>query len=79
MDGTINDEVLENYSKIKIYPIRIDSEETLAREIARIANIALTLGYRLEEENRLLTRAEAYEQVSHSASLLKGILEFVKR
>ena len=37
-DGTINDEVLDNLSRIKIYPIVIHSEEDLAREIARIAN-----------------------------------------
>jgi len=73
-DGIINDEVLSNLQKIRIYPIRVDSEKKLAEEIARIANVSLKLGYELEAEKRLLTREEAYRQISHSASLLKAIL-----
>jgi hypothetical protein len=53
------------------------SEEILAKEIARIANQAMALGYKLEDENRLLTKEEAYQQVSHSASLFKAILQYV--
>lgn len=78
VDGIINDEILNNLEKIKIYPIWIDSEEALAKEVARIANMAITLGYKLEDENRVLTKEEAYEQIGHSASLFKGILEYVK-
>ncbi len=77
-DGIINDEVLNNLPKIKIYPINITSEKELAAEIARIANIALLLGYKIELENRLLTKAEAYQQISHSASLFQAILTYVK-
>ncbi len=76
-DAVIEAEALENVSRIEVYPIDIRNEEDLAREIARIANLSLTLGYRLEEEERLLTREEAYRQVGHSASLLKGILKWV--
>jgi hypothetical protein len=79
VDGIVNDEILDNPDKIKIYPITITSEEELAREIARIANLSLKLGYRMEDENRLLTKEEAYTQISHSASLFKAILKFVGR
>ena len=78
MDGIINDEVLDNLDKIKVYPIEIKTEQDLAREIARIANLSLVLGYKLEDEGRiLLTREEAYQQLSHSASLMKAVLEYV--
>jgi hypothetical protein len=79
VDGIINDEVLNNLEKIRIYPITITSEEELAKEIARIANLSLKLGYKMEAEGRLLTREEAYVQVSHSASLFKAILKFVEK
>jgi len=47
-------------------------------EIARIANLSLRLGYQLESQDRLLTKEEAYVQLSHSASLLKAILDHAK-
>ena len=47
-------------------------------EIARIANLSLILGYQIESEGRLLTKEEAYAQLSHSASLFKAILEYSK-
>ena len=76
-DGIINDEVLDNMDRIKIYPIKIESEKDLANEIARIANLSLKKGYQIQDEKRLLTKDEAYEQISHSASLFKAILEYV--
>ena len=76
-DGIINDEVLDNLSRIEIYPVKITSEADLAAHIARIANLSLELGYRLEKEGRMLTKAEAYRQISHSASLFKGILQWL--
>ena len=78
-DGIINDEVLDNMDRIKIYPIKIESEKDLANEIARIANLSLKKGYQIQDEKRLLTKDEAYEQISHSASLFKAILEYVVR
>jgi len=78
IDGIIEDDVLDNIHKMKLYKITIDSEENLASEIARIANISIKLGYRLEAEERPLTKEEAYEQASHSASLFKAILEYIK-
>jgi hypothetical protein len=77
-DGIIEDDVINHLSMIKVYPIVIESEADLAKEIARIANIAKNLGYRLEKEGRMLSKAEAYQQVSHSASLLSGILMWLK-
>jgi len=74
VDGTVEDEVWDNIDKIKIYPITITTEKELASEIARIANISTKLGYKLIKEKRLLTKKEAYKQLSHSASLFKAIL-----
>ncbi len=75
-DGIIEDEVLYNLPLIEIYPITIDSEANLACEVARIANLSINLGYQLEKEGRMLSRQEAYGQISHSASLFKAILKF---
>jgi hypothetical protein len=77
VDGIINDDILDNLDKIRIYSITITSKEELAWEIARIANLSLKLGYKMEAENRLMTKEEAYVQISHSASLFKAILKFV--
>ena len=77
MDGTIEHEILDNVSKIKINKISIKTENDLAREIARIANISKELALRLEDENRMMTKEEAYRQVGYSASLLKAILDYV--
>lgn len=79
VDGMINGSVLENLDRITLYRITIMSEKDLVREVARIANITLTLGRRMEVENRILTPVEAYRQISHSASLLKAILAYVER
>ncbi len=76
-DGVVNDGVLENLERIRLYPITIASERDLAGEIARIADVSLALGCRLEAEERILTREEAYRQLSHSASLLKAVLAFL--
>ncbi len=76
MDGIINNEVLDNQSRIDIYPVVIKSEVDLAAQIARIANLSIILAKRLEAENRQLTKDEAYIQISHSASLLRSILKY---
>jgi hypothetical protein len=77
-NGIINDEIMSNLDKINVYPIKIDTEESLIREVTRIGNLSVALGYKLEEEKRLLTKEEAYQQLSHSVSLFKGILEYMK-
>ena len=76
-DGVINDEVLYNLPLIHVYPIVIQSELDLSREIARIANLSINLGYQLEKEGRMISRQEAYTQISHSASLFRGILAWL--
>jgi hypothetical protein len=38
----------------------------------------MKLGCQLEKENRMLSKDEACMQLGHSASLLKGILEYVR-
>lgn len=78
VDATVNDEVLENLDKIRIYPITIGSEQDLAKEIARIATLSLNLGYKLEDESRVLTKEEAYFQLGHSASLFRAIIKYVE-
>jgi len=78
-EALINEKILDNLDRIQTYPIAIESEKDLAAEIARIANLSLKLGYRLEAENRLLTKKEAYIQLGHSASLLKAILRYVQK
>jgi len=78
IDGIVNDKILENLDRIKIYSITIDPEESLAKEIARRANPSMNLGYKIEAENRLLTREEAYTQISHSASVFRAVLEYLK-
>jgi len=79
IDGIINDEILDNIDKIRIYPITINSEQDLAKEIARIANLSIAKSHQIQDENRLLTKQEAYAQISHSASLFKAILKFVEK
>jgi hypothetical protein len=76
-DGVINDGILDNLEAIKVYPIEIKTQEDLSKEIARIANISMTLGYKLESEGRLLSREEAYQQIGHSGSLTKAVLGYV--
>ena len=70
--------MLDHLERIKIYSIEIKSEDDLVREIARIANLSMKLGYQLEAENRILSKEEAYVQLGHSASLLKAILDYTQ-
>jgi hypothetical protein len=76
-DGVINDGILDNLEAIKVYDIEIKTEADLVREIARIANLSMALGYKLEDEGRILSREEAYQQISHSASLFRAVLRYV--
>jgi len=77
-DGVVNPEILTHLDKIRVYDIVIFSEADLARHVARIGEDARRLGYRLEFEDRILTKEEAYRQLSHSASLFRGILNFLQ-
>ncbi len=81
-DGLVENEVLKNIARIEknMYPVNLNPkhfEEDLSREIARIANLSRTLGYKLRTENRDMTREEVYIQLGHSASLLKAIMKYL--
>ena len=81
-DGVIDDEVLDNIIEIKKYMYTIIIKEDTFQEdisyaICNIANESRSLARRLELEKRTLTKMEAYRQLGHSASLLRGILNFV--
>jgi hypothetical protein len=78
MDGTVEKKVLDHLERIRIYPIKIQSEDDLIKEIARIANLSMKLGYQLEAENRPLTKEDAYIQLSHSVSLFKSIWDYIR-
>jgi len=83
-DGVVEETVWNESEKIveHMYDIRLSGEtfeEDLAREIARIANLTRKLGYTLREENRTMTKEEAYKQLGHSASLLKAVLQHVQK
>jgi hypothetical protein len=77
-DGIIEHEVLAHPEKIRIHAIAIGSERDLAAAVARIANASKALGRKLEREDRLMTRQEAYAQIGLSASLLKAILGYIR-
>jgi hypothetical protein len=62
----------------KIYDIKIDSMDDVAREVVRVANISHKLGLKITTEKRDMTKDEAYTQLGHSASLLKAVLRFAK-
>lgn len=84
-DGIVEEGVLGNIGKIKdrMYEIdlpRGDFENSLAREIARIANISRTLAAKVKlRKDRVMTKEEAYIQLGHSASLLRAVLNVLDR
>jgi hypothetical protein len=77
-DSVINKGILDNLEAIKVYPIEIKTEEDQAKEIARIANLSMTLGYKLEDEGQLLSKEEAHQQINYSASLFRAVLRYVE-
>ncbi len=76
-DGIVEKDVSVNPGRIRLYPVNIETEEDLIRQIARVAQKAKDLGLRMEKENRDMTGEEAYEQLSDSASLFKAVLAYV--
>ena len=82
-DGIVESEALQRIDKIakNMYPITLRTdhfEEDLAKEIAGIANLTRNLDNKLRKDNRNLTPEEAYEQLGHSASLFKAVLNWPK-
>jgi hypothetical protein len=76
MDGIVNADILDHLERIRIYPVTVRSEGDLAKEIARVANLSIALGRKLATEDRLPTVEEAYQQLGHSASVLRAVLEW---
>jgi hypothetical protein len=52
-------------------PISFKTEDDLIQQIVRIAKKAKDPGYRMEKENKDMTREEACHQLSDSASLFE--------
>lgn len=79
-DGIVEPGVMKSISLIQrsIYTIIISDENDLAKEIARIANVAHRLALRIKRENRDMTRDEAYIEISHSASLLRAVMAYAR-
>ncbi len=80
-DGVIESSVRNNigYIQRNMSEIIIENESDLAREIAKVANTARRLGIKIRKENRNMTQEEAYIQVSQSSSLLKAVLNYVRK
>ncbi len=83
-DGIVNREVLGNIGSIASHMYRIDLqhknlEYAVAKETARLANQARTLGNRLKKEQRNMTKEEVYIQLGHSASLMKAVIKQLEK
>ena len=80
-DGIIESSVRNNigYIQRNMSEIIIENESDLAREIAKVANTARRLGIKIRKENRNMTQEEAYIQVIQSSSLLKAVLNYVRK
>jgi hypothetical protein len=76
-DGIVENEITSNLDKVVLYPISIKNEDDLIQNIARIARKAKDLGFKLRKEDRDMSKKEAYEQLSDSASLFKAVLKYV--
>jgi len=85
----LSEEVADRYVKengiegIKkyMYEIKInpeDPENDIACHISRIANLTRELGKKMKDEKRIMTEEEVLIQLGHSASLIKGIMEYLK-
>ena len=80
-DGIIEGSVRNSigYIQRNMSEITIENESDLAHEIAKVANTARRLGIKMRKENRNMTQEEAYIQVIQSSSLLKAVLNYVRK
>jgi hypothetical protein len=83
-DGIVEQTIFYEPQKIarRMYLIKLGTdtfEADLAKHIARIAELSRKLGNLLRSEKRNITRQEAYQQLGHSASLLKAVLAVVRK
>lgn len=76
-DHIVENEITANMDKVKLLPVTIKNEDDLIQNIALIATKSKDLGYKLLKEERNMTKEEAYQQISQSASLFKAVLEYV--
>jgi hypothetical protein len=76
-DHIVEDEITTNMDKIKLSPMTIKNEDDLIENIMCIATKSKNFGYKLLRERRNITKEEAYQQISQSASLFKAVLEYV--
>jgi hypothetical protein len=76
-DHIVEDEITTNINEVKLFPITIKNEDDLIQNIMLIATKSKDLGYKLLKEKRNMTKEEAYQQISQSASLFKAVLEYV--
>lgn len=76
-DHILENEITNNINKIKLSPMTIKNEGDLIQNILLIAAKSKDLGYKLVKEKRNMTKDEAYQQISQSASLFKAVLEYV--
>ncbi|MCX6154931.1 MAG: hypothetical protein NT007_12315 [Candidatus Kapabacteria bacterium] len=76
-DDIIESEISDNLDKIIITEIKIENEDDLINAIVEIANESRNLAYKLEGEQRNMTKEEAYWRISRSSSLFKAVLKFV--
>jgi len=76
-DHIVEDEITTNMDKIKLFPMTIKNEDDLIHNIAIIATRSKDFWYKLLKEKRNMTKEEAYQQISQSASLFKAVLEYV--
>lgn len=76
-DAIVENEVSQNLDKIKLSSITINNEDDLIQNIVIIATKSKDLAYKLQKEDRNMTKEEAYQQLSLSASLFKAVLEWV--
>jgi hypothetical protein len=77
-DHILENEILSNINKVKLSPMTIKNEEDLIENIVLMATKSKDLGYKLVKEKRNMTKEEAYQQISQSASLFKAVLEYVR-
>jgi hypothetical protein len=83
-DGVVESIVLNQPEEITkrmyIITLRADQfEANLAAEIARIANLSRDLGEKLRAGRWVMKPEEAFNQLGHSASLLRAVLEYYSR
>ena len=76
-DHIIENEITTNINELKLFPMTIKNEDDLIQNIVLIATKSKELGYKLQKEKRNMTKEEAYQQISQSASLFKAVLEYV--